>query len=197
MRTLLACILIFSVIFNNMIKVMATINDVNDYYIVNLDTIVVTGTRISNNTYYTNDNIHLLSRLIYSEAGGETFVGKLAVANVVMNIAKYNDWTIRRTIFDNGRFDGIYTKHFNMKPDNESIEAAKLALQNFKILPESIMFYHNPDIATDKEWVAYIEQFKYKRIGNHVFCYHPNYYTEYDDNEIIFLYNIFRYNYVY
>ena len=119
----------------------------------------------------------LLARLVYSEAKGEIFEGKHAVADVVVYIAKDKCWTIKQTIYDRGRFDGIRNKWFYREPSEECYEAARLAILGKHVLPKGIFFYHNPRTSTDTKWVNFISKYAYKKIGNHLFCYHPKYYV--------------------
>ena len=118
----------------------------------------------------------LLAKLINAESGHEPFIGMRAVGDVVMYIAKENNWSIKRTIYDRGRFDGINSRRFHKTPSESCYEAARLAILGRHILPAGILFFHNPKTSTDTKWVNYITKYKYKQIGNHLFCYHPKYF---------------------
>ena len=117
-----------------------------------------------------------LARLINSEAGNQSMEGKIAVGNVVRNIARYKGWTIKKTIYDKNkygpRFDGIKTKRFKEYPSKESILAA-VKSANIKIVPDDVHFFHNPKISTDSKWINYIEQFTWGDIQDHRFCKNP------------------------
>ena len=139
-------------------------------YAVTLPEVTVTAKALPN-----EHDWQLLARLIYAEARGESFKGKRAVADVVINIAAYKHWSIHQTIFDKGRFDGIHTKAFNATPCAQSLEAARLALTGKNILPPSVMFFYNPTISTDTAWISYIKKYAYQQIENHLFCHHPKY----------------------
>lgn len=139
--------------------------------VVTLDEVVVTAKKEIPSSL--KEDWLLLARLIQAEAGGEPFEGKRAVADVVINISRYKHWTISRTIYDKGRFDGIRSKRFLSPPDDSSKEAARLAILGDNLLPASVMYFHNPKISTDTAWVKYISRFPYKKIGEHLFCHHP------------------------
>lgn len=120
----------------------------------------------------------LLARLVQAEAGNQSDEGRQAVADVVVHISTYKNWTIKRTIYDRGRFDGISSKWFNVTPSEECMEAARKALCKKHIIPYGVFYFHNPEISTDKKWVDYISKYPYKKIGDHLFCYHPKYYAK-------------------
>lgn len=117
-----------------------------------------------------------LARLINSEAGNQNLTGKIAVGNVVINIARERGWSIKRTIYDRNkrgpRFDGIDTKRFNEYPSKESILAAVKSF-TIKVVPDDVQFFHNPRLSTDSKWVNYIEKYKYQDIQDHRFCRNP------------------------
>jgi len=115
----------------------------------------------------------LLARLVAAESGNQPFDGQHAVADVVLHTANDKGWSITRTIYDKGRFDGIYSKNFFREPSESCKEAARLAILGKHILPENVLYFHNPVISTDTKWVQYISQFAYKQIGDHLFCYKP------------------------
>ena len=124
------------------------------------------------------DHHDILSRLVYSEAGHESFTGKRAVADVVMNIARSKGITITEAIMLPGIFDGIKYRTFKSPPPDVCIEAARLSLVGDHVLPEGVLFFFNPVAASDSKWIRHISQFRYKQIGNHVFCYDPAVYKK-------------------
>lgn len=117
-----------------------------------------------------------LARLINSEAGNQSMEGKIAVGNVVRNIARDKGWSIKKTIYDRNkhgpRFDGITTKRFKEYPSKECILAAAKSAA-VKIVPDNVHYFHNPKISTDSKWVKYIEQFTWGDIQDHRFCFNP------------------------
>lgn len=139
--------------------------------VITLEEVIVTSKRLVPDTL--KEDWLLLARLIQAEAGGEPEEGKLAVASTVINISKYKNWTIRRTIYDKGRFDGIHSRRFLSPPDESCKEVARQVILGYNTLPASVMYFHNPKISTDTAWVKFISKYPYKKIGNHLFCYHP------------------------
>lgn len=118
----------------------------------------------------------LLARLVDAEAENQPFEGQRAVADVVLNIAAEKKWPVSRTIKDPGRFDGVHSKRFHREPTDSCKEAARLSILGRKILPPSVMYFHNPVTSTDSKWVQFISQYPYALIGNHLFCYKPKSY---------------------
>lgn len=122
------------------------------------------------------DDYLLLSRLVYAEAGHEPLAGKVAVADVVLNIARFKRISIKDAIYLPGIFDGIKHPVFKMKPNRDSEEAARRAMTGRGVLPAGVLYFFNHKAASDTGWVKHISRYTYKQIGNHVFCYEPRLY---------------------
>lgn len=132
------------------------------------DTIMVITTRESDQ--------HLLARLISAEARSESMLGMRAVGDVVVHTARRKGWTIYEVIHYVGKFDGICDDSFVEEPSERCLRAAKYALDGDHVLPEGVTFYYNPMTATDTAWINFISKYAYGDIGDHRFCYHPDYY---------------------
>jgi len=118
-----------------------------------------------------SQKILLLAKLINAEAGHESFEGKIAVANVVINRSKRKKMSIKNIIYQrdkkgNPQFDGIDSKRFHYIPKKSDILAAKQAFIK-EVVPSTVEFFHNPITSTDKGWVGYISNYKYKQIGRY------------------------------
>lgn len=106
--------------------------------------------------YYPSDLLWL-SRIIESESGGEPFIGKLAVANVVLN-------RIASDSFPNDMYSVIFDRRFGVQftptangmiyrtPSEESIRAAKAALEGYTLSTEALYFI--APSAASNFWVA-------------------------------------------
>lgn len=112
-------------------------------------------------------DIMLLARLINSEALGESYEGKLAVGNVVMNRVKSKEFpnTITDVVYQSGQFDGVGTKYFTQYPHTDSIKAAIEAIEG-RDITKGALFHVNLNKANPK-W-AYTLTFT-SRIGDHWF----------------------------
>ncbi len=92
--------------------------------------------------FYNADDLKWLSRIIHAEARGESFEGKLAVGNVVMNRVANPKFpnTVYKVIFAPGQFTPARTGAIYNTPGKDSIKAAKLALEGYNIVPGSVYF---------------------------------------------------------
>lgn len=121
----------------------------------------------------------LLAKLIYSESPHEPYLGKLAVANVVINRSHRTGKSIKYVIYQKGQFDGIRSKRFKRvakgdeKAFQDCLQAATEILNGKTILPSTVEFFHNPKTSTDSKWVRKISKYRYKLIGRHLFCRYP------------------------
>lgn len=89
---------------------------------------------------YAQDELKLLACLVHAEAGNQSYEGKLAVANVVLNRVKSSKYpkTMKGVIYQSGQFtvasSGSLTKqldryaNYSSKSQQLSIKAAKAAL---------------------------------------------------------------------
>lgn len=102
---------------------------------------------------YNESESYMLARLIHGEARGEPYVGKVAVAAVVLNRVKSAAFpnTIAGVIFQAGAFDAVADGQYNLTPDADSIRAAKDALNGWDPTG-GCLYYFNPATATSK-WI--------------------------------------------
>ena len=115
-----------------------------------------------------NSNLNLLSRLVYSEARGESYTGQVAVAAVVLNRVKSSSFpnTISGVIYQRGAFDAVSDGQINMTPDSTATKAAQDALNGWDPSYGAI-YYFNPNTATSA-WIW--SRPMTVTIGNHRFC---------------------------
>ena len=80
-----------------------------------------------------NGNLYLLARLVHGEARGEPYKGKVAVAAVVLNRVRSASFpnTIAGVIYQSGAFDAVSDGQINLAPDDESIRAARDAMNGW------------------------------------------------------------------
>jgi N-acetylmuramoyl-L-alanine amidase len=121
---------------------------------------------------YTKDELYWLSRIIEAEAGGESFKGKLAVGNVVLNRVKDARFpsTIYGVIFDCStgvyQFSPVANGTVYNTPSADSVEAAKQCLEGKNVVGNAL-FFMNGAIA-ETAWIAYNRPY-IMTIGNHQF----------------------------
>lgn len=104
-------------------------------------------------SYYIEDEVYWLSRIIYAEAGAEPFEGQIAVGNVVLNRTRAEIFpdTIYGVIFDR-KYGVQFTPTANGRiyctPSEESIIAAKICLEGYSLSHE-ILYFINAALATN------------------------------------------------
>lgn len=122
-------------------------------------------------SFYRDDEVYWLARIISSEAGAEPLEGKIAVGSVVLNRVKSEFFpnTIYGVIFDRKfgvQFSPVANGTIYKTPTAESVIAAKICLEGYT-LSEDVLYFMNPDIATSS-WISSNRTYAF-RIGNHVF----------------------------
>ncbi len=121
---------------------------------------------------YTEEDVLWLARIIYAESCGESFEGKVAVGNVVLNRVENEMFpdTVHDVIFDTrwgvAQFSTVNSPALYGTPDESCFEAAELCLSGLNVGGDAL-YFANARIASSC-WAArhrpYLTQ-----IGNHVF----------------------------
>jgi len=128
------------------------------------------STNPSRGLLFTNvrQDLAVLARLIYGEARGESYTGKVAVAAVVLNRlkAKIFGSTIEEVIFQPGAFTAVSDGQFYLQPDTSAFKAAEDALGGWDPTGGAL-YYWNPVTATNK-WIW--SRPVITTIGHHVFA---------------------------
>ena len=116
----------------------------------------------------TNGNLYLLARLVYGEARGEPYKGQVAVAAVVLNRVKSSKFpnSVSGVIYQSGAFSVVSDGQINLAPDDESIRAARDAMNGWDP-SNGCLYYYNPATATSR-WM--LSRPVLLRIGAHAFC---------------------------
>lgn len=101
----------------------------------------------------TSSEVNLLAHLVHGEARGEPYLGKVAVAAVVINRARDSRFpkTIAGVIYQPGAFDAVSDGQINLDPDTGSYNAARDALNGWDPTYGCI-YYYNPATATSA-WI--------------------------------------------
>ncbi|HPG92194.1 MAG TPA: spore cortex-lytic enzyme [Clostridia bacterium] len=126
------------------------------------------STAASTSSGVSSSDLYLLACLVYGEARGESYTGKVAIAAVVLNRVKSSSFpnTIAGVIYQNGAFTAVSDGQINLGTNDECTKAAQDALNGWDPTYGSL-FYYNPATATN-QWI------RSKRvvvtIGKHVFC---------------------------
>ena len=104
--------------------------------------------------YYDETSVYWLSHIIYSEAGGESLDGQIAVGQVVLNRVGNACWpnNIHDVLFDDRcgvQFSPTANGAIYMEPSGMAVAAAKMALEGADIVGDSYYFL-NPDVSSDR-----------------------------------------------
>jgi len=117
---------------------------------------------------FSHADVKMLARAVHGEARGESLEGQVAVAAVILNRTRSDDFpsTVNGVIFQTGAFDAVADGQIWMEPDAQAIKAANMAISGHNPVGEA-MYYWNPAKATSK-WI-WSRPIK-KQIGQHVFA---------------------------
>lgn len=100
-----------------------------------------------------SSDVYLLARVVHGEARGEPYLGKVAVAAVVLNRVKSASFpnTIAGVVYQANAFTAVSDGQINLTPDSESIRAARDAMNGWDPTGGAL-YYYNPAIATSS-WI--------------------------------------------
>ncbi len=94
---------------------------------------------------YTEEEVDLLARLIFAEAGVCDTMEKYRVGNVVLN--RVNDTTkefkntIKGVIYQEGQFTSVGGSNWKHGPNEEEIEIAKALLEGTRVFPGYVVWF--------------------------------------------------------
>lgn len=101
-----------------------------------------------------SSNQQLLARLIYAEARGESYKGKVAVGAVVLNRVRSSQFpnTLSGVIYQNNAFESVTNGSINNSPDSECLRAAKEAMNGWDPTGGCLYFYNAATVSTNS-WI--------------------------------------------
>lgn len=112
---------------------------------------------------YTDEELYILSHVIYGEAGGYSRELQIGVGSVVLNRVKHENYpnTIKEVVFQKRQYACTWDGNYDREPDQQAIDVAIYLLENGSQFPEHVIYQ------------AGFKQGKgvYKQIGNTYFCY--------------------------
>lgn len=119
--------------------------------------------------YLTEEDVYLMSQIVFSESKGEPYEGKVAVASVILNRVldpAFPD-TVKDVIFQPNAFSCVVDGVITSTPNKECFNAVYEAINGNDPTNEALFFY-NPTIATCS-WMHDIEKTDSRSIGQHLF----------------------------
>ena len=112
---------------------------------------------------------YLLARLVYAEARGESYKGKVAVAAVALNRVRSSSFpnTLSGVIYQSNAFESVSNGSINKKPDSDCLRAAREAMNGWDPTGGCLYFYNAAQVSTGS-WIK--SRVVKTVIGNHSFA---------------------------
>lgn len=116
-----------------------------------------------------SNDVYLLAKVVYGEARGEPYSGKVAVAAVVLNRVDSSEFpdSLAGVVYQPGAFSIVDDGQINLAPDQDALRAARDAMNGWD--PSGgALFYYNPYKINDNSWMWTRKVLV--TIGDHNFC---------------------------
>ncbi|WP_243156469.1 cell wall hydrolase [Clostridium sp. C8-1-8] len=119
--------------------------------------------------YLTDNDIYLMSQVVFAESHGEPYEGKVAVASVILNRVTNPSFpnSIEKVIKQKNAFSCVKDGVIHVTPDAECRSAVIDAIKGNDPTSDALFFY-NPQTSTCS-WMKQIDKKNMKTIGKHVF----------------------------
>lgn len=116
----------------------------------------------------TNDEMHLIARVIEGEAANEPYKGKVAVAAVVLNRVEHAGFpdSVQEVVFQPRAFCVVANGLINRTPSEKSVRAAQTAVRG-KDPTGGALYFWNPNKRVNS-WMS--TRVQLVTLGNHVFA---------------------------
>lgn len=126
----------------------------------------------SADSFYNSSDLYWLSKIINAESEGEPLEGKIAVGNVVLNRVRNPEFpdNVYDVVFDRKggvQFTPVANGAIYNQPNDESILAAKICLEDYNLTSREILFFLNPETSVSA-WIPNNRDFVVS-IGRHDF----------------------------
>ncbi|MGP4060106.1 spore cortex-lytic enzyme [Halobacillus sp. H74] len=117
---------------------------------------------------YSQNDIQLMANAVYGEARGESYVGQVAVAAVILNRVNSASFpnSVSGVIFEPRAFTAVSDGQIWLEPNEQAKEAVLDAINGWDPSAQAL-YYFNPNTATSS-WIWSRPQIK--QIGKHIFC---------------------------
>jgi N-acetylmuramoyl-L-alanine amidase len=114
------------------------------------------------------NEVEKMARVVHGEARGESYIGKVAVAAVILNRIDdplFPD-NVGDVIYQTNAFTAVHDGQYNLEPNSYAYRAVIDAMQGWDPTYGSV-YYYNPDLATNT-WI--FSRQSVTKIGNHLFA---------------------------
>ncbi len=131
--------------------------------------VAMPAAQAASRTGWVSDETYLVARVIYAEAAGEPYEGKVAVGAVIMNRVNSNLFpnTIAGVIYEPWQFSCVGNWMFNSAPDQDSIDAAIEAVNGVDPTGGALFYFNYHTVTNTWLWSKPYAAV----IGNHWFTY--------------------------
>ena len=118
---------------------------------------------------YTQEELSLIARIVYAEAAGEPYEGKVAVAAIILNRVRSDQFpdTVAGVVYERWQFSCVGNYMFNSEPSRESYQAAWDALHGWDPTNGALYYWNYHQVTNSWLWAKPTA----KVIGNHWFAY--------------------------
>lgn len=123
---------------------------------------------IGPNTRMAMHNVEMMARIVHGEARGESYIGQVGVAAVILNRMESEDFpdTVEEVVFQKNAFTAVNDNQYLMEPDASAYRAVKEAVSGMDPTGGAV-YYFNPDGVTDN-WIY--SRTVITQIGRHFFA---------------------------
>ena len=121
---------------------------------------------LENSGGFSENDIRLMANAVHGEARGEPYIGKVAVAAVILNRVENDNFpnSPSEVIFEPGAFTAVADGQIWLTPDDEAVKAVRDAINGWDPT-DGALYYYNP-AKTTNQWIY--SRPVIKRIGQHV-----------------------------
>ncbi|WP_033544005.1 cell wall hydrolase [Planococcus sp. CAU13] len=114
------------------------------------------------------ENVEMMAKIVHGEARGESFIGKVGVAAVVLNRIASPDFpdSTEEVIFQRNAFTAVNDDQYLLIPDKSAYDAVREAMDGVDPTKGAV-FYYNPSGVSD-EWI--FSRTVLTQIGRHFFA---------------------------
>lgn len=147
-------------------------NLTSNYIVVGQRLIIPTNNWPAKPNYnFSQSELDLFARVIYAEARGEPYLGKVAVAAVILNRLRSSQFpnTLNGVIYQKYAFESVSSGYiWRIYPDKSVYQAAQEAINGSDPSNGALYFYNPQKVSNSNNWIW--SRKVITRIGDHVFA---------------------------